>query len=131
MEKFVINLPAMYGDHHVTEVRRILMGLPGVSSVFASSAFKSAEISFDPEVTSVQQISVLLDSAGYLGSVPSHVEASAPAADWTGEPTALRHTLVYEQTKKYTSFTQNMAAQGRPLWPCPGMGVIRGMDEKE
>jgi len=48
MEKFVINLPAMYGDHHVTEVRRILMGLPGVSSVFASSAFKSAEISFDP-----------------------------------------------------------------------------------
>ena len=131
MEKLVLSLPAMYGDHHVTEVRRILIGLPGVMDVFASSAFQSAEISFDPALTGPDQIMAALDAAGYLGDLPSHVEASTPAADWKGEPTALRHTLVYEQTKQFTSFTQNMVAQGRPLWPCPGMGVIRGMDNKE
>ncbi len=131
MEKLVLSLPAMYGDHHVTEVRRILMGLPGVTNVFASSAFQSAEISFDPALTSAYQIIPVLDASGYMGKVPTHVEASAAGSDWTGEPTALRHTLVYEQTKQYTSFTQNIVAQGRPLWPCPGMGVIHGMDEKD
>ena len=64
-----------------------------------------------------------------IGKMPGHVEASESVFEWKGEPTALRHTLVYEQTKQQISFTQNVGPQGRPLWPCPGMGVIRGMDE--
>jgi copper chaperone CopZ len=131
MEKLVLGLPAMYGDHHVTEVRRILLGLPGVKDVYASSAFQSAEIGFDPAVISIAQITASLDAAGYLGAVPAYIEASAASADWNGEPISPRHTMVYEQTKQFVSFNQNIVAQGRPLWPCPGMGVIRGMDEKE
>jgi len=129
MEKLFLNLPAMYGDHHVIEVRRILLGLPGVSEVFASSAFHSAEITFDPALGSADQIRTALDAAGYLGELPIRRELAVPVSDLDGGSTAMRHTMVYEQTKQSVSFAQNIAAQGRPLWPCPGMGVIRGMDE--
>jgi copper chaperone CopZ len=131
MEKIVLSLPAMYADHHVTEVRRILMGLSGVTNVFASSAFHSVEIAFDPALVSSDQIYSALDTAGYVGDLPSQVEALSAGSNGSGEPAGLRHTMVYEQTKQYVSFTQNMPVQARPLWPCPGMGVIRGMDDQE
>ncbi len=129
MEKLVLNLPAMYGDHHVIEVRRILLEMPGISNVFASSAFRSAEVSFDPQIASADQIRSVLDAAGYLGELPAQLEVAVAVSDLDGGSTAMRHTLVYEQTKQYVSFTQNIVAQGRPLWPCPGMGPVRGMDD--
>ena len=129
MEKLVLKLPGMYGDHHVIEVRRILLELPGVSSAFASSAFHSAEVSFDPAKIGVEQINVCLGEAGYLADLPTRVEVWIAPADQKGPPAGLRHTLVYEQTKTQVSFTQNVVAQGRALWPCPGMGAIRGMDD--
>ena len=45
MEVFTIELPAMYGDHHVVEVRRILLDITGVEAVYASRGFRAAEIS--------------------------------------------------------------------------------------
>ena len=47
MEKTHITVPAMYGDHHVLEVRRILLALPGVAEVNASSCFQVVEVSYD------------------------------------------------------------------------------------
>jgi copper chaperone CopZ len=129
MEKLVLNLPAMYGDHHVIEVRRLLLGLPGVTNVFASSAFRSVEVSFDPAAGSADQIRAALEAAAYLGELPSQGEVAVAVSDINGGATSMRHTLVYEQTKLYTSFTQDIVAQGRPLWPCPGMGPVRGMDD--
>ena len=52
MEKITVDLPTMYGDHHVTDVRRILLALPGVEDVYASSAFRLVEVTFDPTKTS-------------------------------------------------------------------------------
>jgi len=43
--KTILELPAMYGDHHVTEVRHILLGLDGVKDVYASSGFRVVETS--------------------------------------------------------------------------------------
>jgi len=37
MKTKVIELPALFGDHHVTEVRRILNEIQGVKDVYASS----------------------------------------------------------------------------------------------
>ena len=42
MNKVTIDLPSMYGDHHVQEVRRLLFDLDGVEEVYASSAFQLA-----------------------------------------------------------------------------------------
>ena len=37
----------MYGDHHVVEVRRLLLEMPGVTDVYASSSFQVVEVAFD------------------------------------------------------------------------------------
>lgn len=76
MEKLNLNIPAMYGDHHVLAVRRLLEALPGVESVYASSAFKHVVVTFDPAKTSPAAIEQALKDNGY---VPG---ADMPAPVW-------------------------------------------------
>jgi hypothetical protein len=47
MQKSTFDTPALFGDHHVTEVRRILLETPGVKDVYASSAFNVVQVEFD------------------------------------------------------------------------------------
>jgi hypothetical protein len=131
MEKIIIKLPAMYGDHHVVEVRRILLELVGVKDVYASSGFRMAEITFDPAEITADLISASLENAGYLGEIPAHIESANAVVQGDGKINNLRHTVVYEQTRTMVSFTQNTSYMGRPLWPCPGMGVIKGMEKED
>jgi copper chaperone CopZ len=51
MTSVTIDLPAMYADHHVVEVRRILFEIPGVKAVDASSAFQVVKVEYDPAAT--------------------------------------------------------------------------------
>ena len=130
MEKVSLKLPAMYGDHHVTDVRRILLELPGVQNVYASSAFQTVDVQFDPAQVSEEQIMTALGEAGYLGELPQQVEPSTAFVQGSGNSDHFRHTMVYEQTKLVVSFSQKVSFQGRALWPCPGMGPIKSMDEE-
>lgn len=131
MEVFTIDLPAMYGDHHVLEVRRILFEIPGVEEVYASSAFRVAEITFDPDKTSTEDIKARLDEAGYIGElpIPTEVPARAATAD-DGRKGFFRHTAAYEGAGQAVSFGQTVNYEGRPLWPCPGMEPLTSMDEE-
>ena len=125
MQKATYETPALYGDHHVTEVRRILLELPGVVDVYASSAFHIVEVSYDPEKINDLEIAVRLDSAGYLGEWTAPIESGAAAYHATnGLKPYFRHTAAYEQTRLTVTFAQNVAYFGRPLWPCPGMGLL-------
>jgi excisionase family DNA binding protein len=126
MEKVTISVPTMYGDHHVIEVRRILLELPGVTEVNASSCFQIVEVSFDPAKLSVAQIKARLDETGYLGELPVPAETGTAVSQepQAGERTFFRHTAAYEQTKQVVGFAQDIPSDGRPLWPCPGLGVI-------
>ncbi len=125
MQKVTYETPAVYGDHHVTEIRRILFALPGVVDVYASSAFQVVEVTYDPEKINDLEIAVKSDEAGYLGewTVPIESGASAYHAESGAKP-YFRHTAAYEQTRLSVNFAQNVAYLGRPLWPCPGMGII-------
>jgi copper chaperone CopZ len=123
MEILTFELPAMYGDHHVIEVRQILLGLPGVHSVNASSCFQVVEVQYDPAQVNAQAISDALDSAGYLRELLIPVEMGEAATART-EGSYFRHTAAYEQTGRAVSFAQKVAFSGRALWPCPGMGII-------
>ena len=129
MKTVSFDVPAMYGDHHVVEVRRILLEMPGVADVYASSSFRVVEVTYDPEKVDEKEIAAKLEQAGYLGEWPVVAE-SGVAANQEGGGEFFRHTATYEQTKQIVSFAQNVNYQGRPLWPCPGMGVIKGMDEE-
>jgi len=120
----------MYGDHHVTEVRRLLLEMPGVRDVYASSGFRIAEIQYDETTTDPESIQTKLDEAGYLGELPIPVERGALEERKNGDKPFFRHSAAYEQTGLSVGFAQNVPFAGRPLWPCPGMGPINKSEEE-
>ena len=128
METKSFETPALYGDHHVSDVRRILLEMTGVSDVYASSAFQTIEVTFDPGKIKVGQIETRLQEAGYLGELPMTVETGIAVEKKEGD-NAFRHTAVYETVKSTVSFAQRVEYSGRPLWPCPGMGPIKLAEE--
>jgi copper chaperone CopZ len=128
METKAFEAPALFGDHHVSEVQRILKELPGVEDVYASSAFQAIEVTFHEKKITVDKIAACLEEAGYLGNVPMLTETGVAAYGRENGNSNFRHTEVYETLKQTVSFAQNVEHQGRPLWPCPGMGAVK-MDE--
>jgi len=125
MESLTLKLPAMFADHHVIEVRRILSELPGIGEVYASSAFQSAEIEYDPVLITPQAIDHALETAGYLDALPVPEEIGAQPVTDNGDKPFFRHTTAYTQAGKAVSFAQNVPFAGRPLWPCPGLGIVK------
>lgn len=124
METKTFEALALYGDHHVMEVRRILLGMEGVTDVYASSAFQTIEVTFDPEKIQVETIEARLREAGYLDELP--IPAEPGGAVRKAEDDGLyRHTAVYETVKNTVAFAQRVPYSGRPLWPCPGLGVVK------
>jgi copper chaperone CopZ len=121
--------PALYGDHHVTEVRRILLEMEGVTEVYASSAFQIIEITYDEARINDLEIAVKLDEAGYLGEWTVPVEIGTSPDQPVGQKPYFRHSTTYETVKQTVSFAQRVNYQGRPLWHCPGIGVVK-MDEE-
>lgn len=65
MEKLVLDLPSMYGDHHVLAVREALTGIGGIEELYASAAWKQLMISFDPKKVKPDAIEKALADAGY------------------------------------------------------------------
>jgi hypothetical protein len=105
------------------------LAIPGIEEVYASSSFRAVEVTYDPEKVNDLEIQLKLDEAGYLGEWSILAETGVAVARKDGEG-SFRHTAVYEQTRQVVSFAQNVSSVGRPLWPCPGMGIIKTMEEE-
>jgi len=130
METITIDVPRMYGDHHVAEVRRIFLAMPGVEDVYASSAFHVARVRIDPAQVSESDLRAQLDEAGYLGELQIATEDWKSGTPKDTEDNPFRHTSASEQMKGI-GFGQVIEATGRPLWPCPGMGNVKAMKAME
>jgi len=131
MEVLSLELPAMYGDHHVVEVRRLLFELPGVEDVYASSGFRAAEITYDAGKVSEEDIKDKLGKSGYIGELPIPSEVPAQSASTgDGKKGFFRHTAAFEATNNVVGFGQTVIYEGRALWPCPGMAPLTGMNEE-
>jgi copper chaperone CopZ len=124
MKTLTLDLPAMYGDHHVIDVRRLLLEMPGIDNVYASSSFRVLEVTYDDKKVTEDKVKAVLDAAGYTGKLPIETESNVAASESTDNPQFFRHTTLYEDTLKTIGFAQNVSYQGRPLWPCPGMGPL-------
>lgn len=131
MEKLTLDVPAMYGDHHVLEVRRLLAALPGIADIYASSAFQIVEVTYDPQAVDAEQIRATLEKAGYLEPLPVPAESDSPAYHSDDPNVYFRHSAAYAQAGQTVSFAQRVSYSGRPLWPCPGMGPLQIVDEGE
>ena len=128
MKSVTIDVTLMYADHHVIEVRRILLAAPGVNAVEASSAFRAVRIEIDPDQTSQEALEKLLDENGYLGELQVPTETGEPTVGSSGEA-YYRHSAAYEAVGADLSFGQEITASQKPLWPCPGMSPARTMAE--
>jgi hypothetical protein len=113
MLKVCFPVPGLYGDHHVLEVRRILLALPGVTDVYASSCFHVVEVSIDPLQVSAQDVAAALAEAGYLADLPAINEALLQ--------TPRRQSVMLAGI----GFQQQVTAQKSSAWPCPGMGRLK------
>jgi len=130
MQTVSVKVPAMYGDHHVVEVRRLLFDLPGVADVYASSSFQVVEVEFDETKLEPDRIEATLGEAGYLGELPIAEENEVPQTRGNGDkPTYFRHTEAHAPTGHVVSFAQKIPYAGRPLWPCPGMGPLESVSQ--
>jgi copper chaperone CopZ len=131
MKTITLEVPAMYGDHHVMEVRRILLALPGIIDLYASSAFHLVEVQFDDTKITEDQINTLLGEAGYLDKLPMPAETGEAAHLRQGAaPTYFRHTQTFETMRDMVAFQQKVSYSGKPLWSCPGFGVIKSKMEE-
>jgi len=125
-KKITIETPALYGDHHVIEVRQQLLALEGVEDVYASSAFRIVEVTFDEDKVKEEKILGKLDELGYTGEWQFPEELGMPTyLESDRSQSYFRHTDVFETTREVVSFAQNVSYTGRPLWSCPGFGVIK------
>ena len=115
MPSVMFDVPAMYADHHVVEVRRILHEDPGVRVVYASSAFGVVEIDFDAECTSAEALERRLDEAGYLSELPVPMESGEPATDRTApDGRYRRHTTSNPPSGSAIAFRQELGAAAPP-----------------
>ena len=120
MSSKTVALPMMYGDHHVLAVRQLLLALPGVKDVYASSSFQLVEITYDETQLSEDEIQSTLADAGYLEELPVPVEIGSSPAHANGKP-FFSNTTAFAQTGQEIGFAQNVPDVQRPLWPCPGI----------
>jgi copper chaperone CopZ len=111
MARLSLVLPALYGDHHVASVRRVLDALPGVSDITVSPANHVVHLQFDPAQRTAAAIEAALASAGYT---TGDLDRAFP----TQGPAAPRSTAALGGTLTFTH--EPPAWEGRPLWPCPG-----------
>ncbi len=123
MEKLSLALPSMFGDHHVTEVRRVVGALPGIGEIYASSSFQLLDLAYDPQVISPEKIMDELRRHGYLDDYLAPVEIHKDPADLDGEKPYFRHTASIQNLKQTISFQQDISTPTRPLWPCPGLSL--------
>ena len=124
MASLSLELPSMYGDHHVLEVRRILLEFDGVKEVYASSGFRALEVEYDGKKTPKKTLIAALESAGYTSDFAIPEESAIPANEQK-DTAYFRHTEASEQTGNTVGFEQVVKVQRSPLWPCPGMGPVK------
>jgi copper chaperone CopZ len=115
MEKHLLTIPALYGDHHTTAVRGILGKIDGVSDVFVSASRRQVALRYDPKKVKPEAIERALSEQGYEPGVPQPSFASSTAER------ATRHSATYAGVGTQLAFAQPTLIQdARPLWPCPG-----------
>lgn len=125
MKTITLEVPSLYGDHHVVEIRRLLLEIAGVEDVYASSSFQIVEITYDPDKVTEESLKDTLENAGYFGGMNFPAEAGIAGYQHEGVEAFFRNTASFETTRKVISFTQQVNYTGRPLWNCPGIGVIK------
>jgi copper chaperone CopZ len=127
MQTSTFNTPGLYADHHVADVRKQLLALPGIQSIYASSAFHVVEVTYDDTQVSPVELHSKLEELGYLHDL-ALISETSQAAQRTDAGGLFRQAMSYENLKKTVAFQQKVLNHRRPLWNCPGIGLVKRSD---
>jgi copper chaperone CopZ len=95
MEKVVLDVPTLWADHHVLEVRDALTKLEGVEDVYASSAWKQVMVTYEDGKVDSAVLEEALATAGYPvgeGEMPVVVRPTEKRRDPQWEELGFRTT---------------------------------------
>jgi len=121
MDRLVLDLPFLFADHHVTEVRRILLALAGISDIYASSANRLVEVTYESALLEPEKIKAALEQAGYLRDMPQPTES-----DQVNDNNHSRRTTDYDPSTQSVRFSRPAPSEPQAdTWPCPGMGLLK------
>ncbi len=120
MQSKVFKTPSLYGDHHVSELRKHLLAIPGIADVYASSAFQVVEVKYDEKQISETDILNHLLKLGYLNELEVTQELET-AVDSLASDNVFRHTINYAHLKGTVGFQHNVSSGTNPAWACPGL----------
>jgi len=73
MAKTTLDVPTLWADHHVLQVRDALVNLDGVNDVYASAAWKQVLVNYNNKKVKKADLEKALANAGYpvgKGEVP-------------------------------------------------------------
>lgn len=103
VNRLILEIPKLYGDHHVVPIQQLLANRPGIEKVWISPAHRCVQIDFSPENVDADQIRAWLVDGGYPPAaapvpVPEVAPVSTPARppkDLAWDHTALRMTQTH------------------------------------
>lgn len=124
MDTLHLHIPAMYGDHHVIEVRRILFNLDGIEDVYASSYSQTLQIDFQPDKIDPDTIKQELAHHSYLDTLDIPYESGIAAYKNDSNASFFRHTVAYQHLQNTVGFAQDIDHGGRAIYPCPGFNHV-------
>lgn len=127
MQTVVFETPGLFGDHHVVEVRQQLLSKPGIAELYASSAFRVVEVTFDESKISQSDIKAQLDTMGYLAELPYPSEQNNSATA-SHKSSFFRTTAAYSTIPTTVSFKQEVSSFGSTHMTCPGFEINKPMD---
>lgn len=99
VNRTILHIPRLYGDHHVAPVQQALANRPGIEEVLVSPAHRQVRVDFAPEAVDEAQIHAWLTEAGYAPRQPQPPlpvpEAPPVNKDFAWDRTSLRMTQTF------------------------------------
>lgn len=98
MQEITLDVPGLYGDHHVLILKALLEEVDGVEEMYLSSAWKQILLRIDPNRTSREAIEAALEGAGYgvsAGETPILIERDRIGRDPQWSKSEFRVTKSY------------------------------------
>jgi len=124
MKQARLDIPVLYGDHHVLEIKKILSGVEGVKEFYISSAYKLVKIEYDEKITTEDALKSILEEAGYKGELGFEIEKLDVDPREDDHKKHFRKGVLYDQTGLTQGFKQKATKTTRKVWPSPGMGNL-------
>lgn len=95
VNRIILDIPKLYGDHHVAPIQRLLANRQGIQNVWITPANRQVHVDFTPDRVDEAQIRAWLVDGGYPPADTPAPQPVRPIKDLAWDHTALRMTQTH------------------------------------